>query len=362
MTEPSARAGTLLRMLGGRQEPSLGIVAWLILLIGVSLLSSPSFAQSSPELAMRDFSSGQIKKGVRSIGFGGDGATWGSYGLVWKDAGTTLVDYGDTSYSNGNDLHFEAVGATTPPLWHDLAVYLIAMTETTNDVHIDLRSPGLGPGPTPVTGQGSDTALFSKIALPIGHGVSAGVLLSYETSHFDGGSMAAPDSTIRYDTHWRPSGGLGIAWQPTKRLMFGFRALLNNDLEQRTDSLGTREGLARSVELRLGGSVSPWQGALIDLGGTRLEKRNAIADTHTTTHEPNIGFEQALLARRLTLRLGVDETSPTAGVSVKLPPINVDIAYVRNMARARVDDLFGARSNSILATFTVDYDAIRKAH
>ena len=42
----------------------------------------------SPELAMRDFSSGQIKKGVRSLGFGGDGATWGNYALVWKDPGT----------------------------------------------------------------------------------------------------------------------------------------------------------------------------------------------------------------------------------------------------------------------------------
>lgn len=349
-------------LLTPEQAPSLCVGLWLLLYIGLSLPSSPSAAQTSPELAMRDFSSGQIKKGVRSIGFGGDGATWGSYGLVWRDAGTALVDYGDTSYSNGNDFHFEAVGATTPPLWHELAVYLIAMTETTNDVHFNLRSPGLGPGSTSVAGQGSDQALFSKIALPLGNGVSAGVLLSYETSHFDAGSVAAPDNTIRYDTRWRPSGGFGVTWQPTKRLMVGFRALLNNDLERRTDSSGISEGLARSVELRLGGSVSPWDGALIDLGATRLEKRNAIAGTHTTTHEPNIGFEQALLARRLTLRLGVDETSPTAGFSARLPPFNLDIAYVRNMARSRVDDLFGTRSNSILATFTLDYDAIRRAH
>jgi hypothetical protein len=352
----------LLRMLAHAQERSLCIGLWLLLCIGLSLSSSPSVAQTSPELAMRDFSSGQIKKGVRSIGFGGDGATWGNYGLVWRDAGTALVDYGDTPYSNGNDFHFEAVGATTPRLWHNLVVYLIAMTETTNDLHFNLKSPGLGAGSTPVAGQGSDGALFSKIALPLGNGVSAGALLSYETSHFDANSVAAPNNTIRYDTRWRPSGGFGVTWQPTKRLMFGFRALLNNDLERRTDSLGTSEGLARSVELRLGGSVSPWEGALIDFGGTRLEKRNAIAGTRTTTHEPNIGFEQALLARRLTLRLGVDETSPTAGVSAKLPPFNIDIAYVRNMARSRVDDLFGTRSNSILATFTLDYDAIRRAH
>jgi hypothetical protein len=335
---------------------------WLILCTSLGLLSSPSFAQSSPELAMRDFSSGQIKKGVRSIGFGGDGATWGNYGLVWRDAGGALVDYADTSYSNGNDLHFEAVGATTPPLWHDLAIYLIGMTEATNDLQLNLKSPGLGPIATPVTGHGTDEALFSKIALPLGHGVSAGVLLAYETSHFDGNSVAAPGETIRYETSWRPSAGFGVAWQPTKQLLFGFRVLSNNDLERRIDPSGTSEGMARSLELRIGGSFSPWEGGLIDFGGTRLEKRNAIADTHITTHEPNIGFEQVLLARRLTLRLGVDETSPTAGVSVKLPPVNLDIAYVRNMARARVDDLFGARSNSILVTFTVDYDALRKAH
>lgn len=311
---------------------------------------------------MRDFSSGQIKKGVRSIGFGGDGATWGNYGLVWRDAGTTLADYGETSYSNGNDLHFEALGATTPPLWHGLAIYLIAMTESTNDLQLNLKSPGLGPAPTAVTGHGTDDALFSKIALPLGHGVSAGVLLSYERSHFDGSPVATPAEAIRYETFWRPSGGFGIAWQPDKRWMFGFRALLNNDLERRIDPAGISEGLARSREFRLGGSVSPWEGALIDVGGTHLERRNAIAGTHTSSHEPNIGLEQALLARRLTLRLGVDETSPTAGLSVRVPPVNLDVAYVRNMARSRVGELFGTRANSILATFTLDYEALRDRH
>lgn len=337
-------------------------LVWLVVSVSFGLGSSPSFGQTSPELAMRDFSSGQIKKGVRSIGFGGDGATWGSYGLVWRDAGTALVDYGDTSYSNGNDLHFEAIGATTPPLWHDLAIYLIAMTEGTSDLQLKLKSPGLGPGATPVSGHGIDNALFSKIALPLGHGVSAGVLLSYEISHFDGNAVAAPVEAIRYETRWRPSGGFGIAWQPDKKLMFGFRALLNNDLERRSDPAGTSSGLARSVELRIGGSVAPWEGALIDVGGTHLEKRNAIAATHTLSHEPNIGFEQSLLARRLTLRLGVDETSPTAGLSIKLPPFNLDVAYVRNMARNRVGELFGTRANSILATFTLDYDSLLRGH
>jgi len=106
-----------------------------------------SARDQSPELAMRDFASGQIKKGVRSIGFGGDGATWGNYGLVWKDAGTALIDYGDTSYSNGNDFHFLAAGATTPPLWHGLAIYLIAMNEATGTLHLRLKSLVWAPMP-----------------------------------------------------------------------------------------------------------------------------------------------------------------------------------------------------------------------
>src|ERR1700745_4160429 len=85
----------------------LAIAALIVL--GICAFPDRARAQS-PELAIREFSSSQIKKGVRSIGFGGDGATWGNYGLVWKDAGTALVDYGDTSYTNGNDFHFAAAG------------------------------------------------------------------------------------------------------------------------------------------------------------------------------------------------------------------------------------------------------------
>lgn len=338
-----------------------GRVAIVLLGAAIASLAGPVRADS-PELSMRDFSSGQIKKGMRAIGFGGDGATWGNYALVWKDAGGSLIDYGDTSYSNGNDFYFAALGATSPSLWRRLAVYLIAMKEDTNTLHFNLRSPGLGPEPIPVSGHGSDDALFSKIAMPLGHGFSVGVLLAYETSHFDAQSTLNPADSVRYDTKWRPSGGFGLAWQPDKRWLFGFRALLNNDLEQRVDPATTSEGLARSTELRLGGSYSPWEGALLDVGGTRLDKRNAIAQTHTITHEPNIGIEQALFARHVTLRLGVDETSPTAGLSAKFPPLNIDLAFVRDMARSRVGTLFGDRSNSILATFTLDYDALLRRH
>jgi hypothetical protein len=71
----------------------------------------------------------------------------------------------------------------------------------------------------------------------------------------------------------------------------------------------------------------------------------------------NPGFEQALFDKRLALRFGVDETSPTAGFSLKLSRYKLDAAYVDNMARSRVGNLFGTSSNSFVMTFTFDYGA-----
>ncbi len=63
---------------------------------------------------------------------------------------------------------------------------------------------------------------------------------------------------------------------------------------------------------------------------------------------------------------GMPERSwPTYGdtsYSVKIPPLNLDAAYVRNMARSRVRELFGTESNSVLVRFSVDYEAIRRGH
>jgi hypothetical protein len=336
--------------------------SWALAVMVTSLCAFADCASAqSPELAMRDFSSGQIKKGVRSIGFGGEGATWGNYGLVWRDADTALVDYGDTHCTNGNDFHFEAVGLTTPPLWHHLAIYAIAMFQGTNDVRLSIKSPELGPSQVPVIGKGSDNALFSKIAMPLGKGFSVGILLSYETSQFDATPVGSLNSqqSVRYETEWRPSGGFGVAWQPGKKMLFGFRGLFNNDLERRTDSVGTTQGLARSNEYRLGGSVSPWEGGWFDAGATRVERRNAVAATHTIVYHPNLGFGQALLQGRLTPRFGLEETSPTAGLSYRFTPFRLDFAHVNNMAKGRVHDLFGQASNSFLFTLTLDYGAKR---
>jgi hypothetical protein len=326
--------------------------ATLLLVLGLCL-GRVSHAQS-PELVMRDYSSGQIKKGVRSIGFGGDGATWGNYGLVWKDAGSALVDYGDTRFTDGNEFRFAAVGATSPALWNGLTIYLIAMSQDSNDVGFNAKSPGLGPSTVPVIGRGRDQALFSKIAMPLGNGVSAGVLLSYEVSKFDATSVSNPAQSVRYETEWRPSGGFGVAWQPNDKLLAGFRALLNTDLERRIDSTGKAEGTARSQEYRLGISVSPWKGGWLDAGVTSLEKRNELNATHSSETHPNLGLEQWFLNRRLALRFGLDETSPTAGLTYKVPPFNLDVVYVRNMAKAR-SELFGSESNSVIATLSLDY-------
>ena len=305
---------------------------------------------------MREFSSAQIKKGVRSLGFGGDGATWGNYALVWKDADTALVDFGDTHYTNGNNFDFVAVGMNTPSLWHQLAIYAVAMFQNADNVRFSAKSPGLGPSAVPLGGSGTDQGIFVKVAMPIGKGFSVGGLINYEVSRFDASTVSTPiPQQVRYETGWRPSGGFGITWEPNKRMLFGFRGLSNSDLERRTDPAGLTEGVVSKTELRLGGSISPWDGALIDAGATRLASSNPQAGTHVIFFAPNIGFEQALLGKHLTLRGGVDETSPTAGLTLKFSRYKLDTGYVHDMAKKRIGDLFGANSQSILFTFTVVY-------
>jgi len=68
-----------------------------------------------------------------------------------------------------------------------------------------------------------------------------------------------------------------------------------------------------------------------------------------------MGFEQSFLDRRLALRFGLDETSPTAGLSYKFAPFNLDFVYVHNMADARVGNLFGNQSRTFIMTLSYDY-------
>lgn len=343
---------------GANSRAHVWVLALLFAMLTNSTGGTSNRAQAqSPEISMREFSSSQIKKGVRAIGFGGDGATWGNYGLLWREADGILADYGETQFTNGNEFHFEAGGMTSPAVWRRLTFYGIVMAQQGNDIHLKIQSPGLGSGAQPITGNGSDLGIFGKIAMPLGKGVSVGILVSHETSQFDATADATPGNNIHYKSEWRPSGGLGVAWQPNKRLLFGAREMVNNDMEYRTDAAGTTHGEIRSTEFRLGTAIAPWKGAWVDMGGTSLIRSNAQAATHGHFYHPNLGFEQDLPDKHLALRFGLDETSPTAGLSLKCKRLKLDTAYVDNMGRARTGNLFGTHSNSVLMTFTVDYGA-----
>ena len=101
--------------------PCLSLIRlfYVTLLIGFSTqVPHLSVALAGPELSLREFASGQIKKGVRSIGMGGDGATWRNYSLIYNDADTALFDAGTTHFADtGDNFSFTAVGATTPAFW-----------------------------------------------------------------------------------------------------------------------------------------------------------------------------------------------------------------------------------------------------
>lgn len=328
-------------------------IASAFLLIGL-MLSSYSYAQS-PEISLREFASGQIKKGVRSIGMGGDGATWGNYSLVWKDSSTALLDGGGTSYSNNNSFSFNAVGITTPTLWHGLTVYAVGISQYAANISTALKSPALGTNTVPVHGDGNNQALFVKAAMPLNKEFSFGILLCYERSQFSAIGDGVPANFVRYQTDWRPSGGFGVTYQPDKRFLIGFRALFNRDMERRIDNVSNSSGLNTAQEYRLGVSVGLWQDALVDIGGNLRCRHNEISNSSSSKIEPNIGFEQNLWKRHFALRAGIDETSGTGGFSLKFQPLTLDVAYVNNIGIARVGNLFGDNSNSLIATLVFNY-------
>lgn len=319
------------------------------------LLSGFAGAAQSPELLLREFASGQIKKGVRSIGMGGDGATWGNYSLVWRDSSTALVDAGVTTYTNNNVFSFTAVGFTTPALWHGLTIYAIALSQTTSDITIL-------PPAFPMHGNGSNQALFVKAAMPLGKGFSVGVLMSYEHSQFNGLADAYYyTDAIKYETHWLPSGGVGVSWQPVDRVLVGVRGLFNIDRELRT--LGgqpTEYGLNSAQEYRAGISVGLWKGALADAGGNFRHRYNEISRSKRDDLQPNLGFEQTLFKKHLSLRCGLDETSWTGGFTLRSKILVFDAAYVKDMAQARLKGYFGPASNSVITTLTFNYGRYKR--
>ena len=82
----------------------------------------------------------------------------------------------------------------------------------------------------------------------------------------------------------------------------------------------------------------------------------ALSDSEPPKHaHPNVGIEQAVIVNALFIRAGIDETSYGAGLfTVRRRPLQLDVAYVYDLGRARVGTLFGSTRNSILATLTFD--------
>lgn len=328
--------------------------ALLAVPVFASVTALTPLAHAGPETALREFASGQIKKGVRSIGMGGDGATLGNYALVYKDAGTAIVDYGLVHFSDtGNSFTFTAVGFTTPTFWDDAALYVIAMSQHATSVHVwSMTEPSASKPPS--TGDGSNQAIFVKMAKPLGDGFALGALLSYELSQMtlfpDAGGAA-----ITYRTAWRPSGGLGVSYR-NDWMVAGVRLLASHDQETRIDGSGAKTGLLRSYEYRAGAAFFPWAGGIVDVGVAALDRHDGVAGTSSFKVAPTIGIEQALVPKTWWLRAGLDETTWTFGTSVAARPFKLDLALLRDLAAERTADVFGKSNLGAFATLIYEYE------
>src|SRR5512140_3274235 len=181
--------------------------------VAVAAILTVSTAEAGPETALREFAGGQVKKGVRTIGMGGDGATTGNYALVYHDAGGALIDQGIVRFQDtGNLFTFSAVGFTTPTFWDDAAFYVIVLGQQGNGVKVwDLTARSASKPPS--VGDLSDTSAFVKFAKPLSKSWSVGLMGAFELSQAtlvpnDG---AAP---IRFNTSYLPSGGAGLHFHP----------------------------------------------------------------------------------------------------------------------------------------------------
>lgn len=315
---------------------------------------------AGPETSLREFAGGQVKKGVRTIGMGGDGATTGNYALVYRDAGGALFDEGLVRFQDtGNFFSFSAVGFTTPSFWQGAAFYVIALGQTGNDVRVwDLVPSKSHP---PSRGDLSDTSVFVKFAKPLSRTWSFGVMGAFELS----AATLLPDdgsAAITFRTSYVPSGGAGLHWHPNDHWEAGVRVILNHDNETRTQGAVSKSGFLRSYEYRLGAAFSPWSGTLLDVGGSALDRSNSLEGTSTFDIHPTIGIEQALVKKRVWVRAGLDETTWTTGMSVAFKPMKIDLAYLYNLAAARTGDVFGKENKSVIATINFNYQALFPVH
>ncbi len=325
--------------------------------LAVAIVVWAGVAEAGPETTLREFAGGQIKKGVRTIGMGGDGATTGNYALVYHDAGGALFDQGFVRFRDtGNLFTFSAVGLTTPHFWDDAAFYIIALGQQANGIKVwDFTAPS--PQKPPSVGDLSDTSVFIKFAKPISKAWSFGLMGAFELSQATllPNSGAAP---IRFHTSYLPSGGAGLHWHPDTHWQAGVRVILNHDTETREQGTTSKSGLLRSYEYRLGVAYSPWQGTLFDVGAAALDRSNGLEGTTTFDVHPTIGAEQALVRKRVWVRGGLDETTWTTGLSLAIRPLKIDVAYLYNLASARTADIFGKTNTSLIMTINLQYDAL----
>jgi hypothetical protein len=296
-----------------------------------------------------------VKKGVRTIGMGGDGATTGNYALVYRDAGGAIFDEGVAYFRDtGNLFTFSAVGFTTPTFWDDAAFYVIALAQHATDAHVWSMTPTNASKP-PSTGTLSDASVFVKFAKPLSKAWSFGLMGAFELSD----ALLLPDdgsTAIRFKTSYLPSGGLGLHWHPDEHWQAGVRVILNHDQETRTQGDATKTGLLRSYEYRLGIAWSPWAGTLFDAGAVALDRSNGLDGTSTFDVHPTLGIEQAIVAKTWWLRGGLDETTWTLGTSVASGAFKIDIAALYNLAAARTGDVFGKENVSVIGTLGFDYE------
>ena len=336
-------------------------IPWLAAPAALAAWLPASAAHAGPETSLHDFASETVESGVRSVGMGGDGATTGNYALALRAPGTASLAAGFAHYSDtGNALSFVATSFTTPRFWDGATVSVTGLSQRATDLRVWDDTPATPLAP-PSLGDGSSQSAMAVLAKPLSPSVSLGVMLSYAQSQMTllPLSGTAPSAPIRYSTSWLPSGGVGLHWHPDARWEVGARITMLNDEETRDDASGLRSGLVRNWDARLGGGWSPWPGTRLDAGFVAREQASdvdAALRLPSTSFKvfPTMGVEQALVRRRVWARAGLDEKTWTTGLSLRARPLTIDLAYLYDVALSRVEDLFGKRNASLLASVRVD--------
>lgn len=329
------------------------------LAVALAGVLAASLAHAGPETDLRALASETVQSGVRSIGMGGDGATTGNYALAFRESGTASLDGGVVRYSDTADaMSFVAGKFTTAPFWDGAALSATVLSQRATDVRVWDYTPPSKLEP-PSLGDGSSQEVLAILAKPLSRTVSVGVMLSYVQSQMTLLPLVGTPP-IRYETAWLPSGGLGIHWHPDEHWEVGARITLSNDEETRDDASGLRSGLVREYDARLGAGWSPWHGARFDAGfvaRTQGSDVDASLRLPSTTFKvfPTVGVEQALVPGRVWARAGLDERTWTTGLSLRARPVTVDLAYLYDIALSGIDEVFGQRNASLLATLRFDY-------